>query len=85
MTAAQVEVPAGIYNESSRVSEEARLTTVTIGDDVERVAAWRLIERPGLKGVASPNWVTAQIWALMQSAGVGRNHRHRASGRRHTQ
>jgi hypothetical protein len=65
-------------------------------DDVDRAAAWRLLERPGfgvgldigkgllversvgeplhwanLKGVTSPDWVVAQLQALLQSAGMG--------------
>ncbi len=73
MTAGQVDVPAGIYSVHSRPSAEACSFALSICDDVERAAAWRILERPGLgvplaigkpwrlranlKGVASPDGV----------------------------
>ncbi len=48
MTAVQVDVPATMYSLYRRPSAEARLLALTICDDVERAAAWRLLEQPGL-------------------------------------
>ena len=47
VTKVQVVVPAAIFNRFSRVSVEARRVTVTVCDDGEREAAWRVLEEPG--------------------------------------
>ncbi len=69
VTTVPVDVLATIYP-----SAEARLITLTICDDKERVAAWRLPDMPGpgvRLHIGRDSGSAARIQAVLQSVGLG--------------